>query len=264
MLDKTSPPGEPRALIQPIRESWASGSGVPALFFNVTSSTTGNRVVAGPFFSETPELSLVDGAFSERYWFFSETGISSLSVIQAAVLSARFPLVTPPGVLRWTSNGKSYQRRFVDGGYFENSGVATALQIIRSLRAAAVEIEAATDQIRGEPKRLSDRVTVKLIALTHPPEAIRDPTGFSEAFSPLLAMMQARASRGRQYLVEARRELGPNNVLEFRVSAAGLKPTLGWSLMPSSLEAIKRHTSLEWRAHAHFFAANPGFCQAYS
>jgi hypothetical protein len=239
-------------------------AGVPALFFNMTSTTTGNRVVAGPFFSETLEHSEVDGAFSERYWFLSETRLSSLSVIQAAVLSARFPLVTPPGVLRWTSNGDIYQRRFVDGGYFENSGIATALQVVRSLKAAAVEIDVANGRAQRPPTERSRRATIKLVALTHTPERVRDPTGFSEALSPLLAMMRARAARGEQYLAEARRELGANSVLEFRVSDAGLRPTLGWSLTQSSLEAIKTHTTMEWRARSHLFAANPGLCRSVS
>ena len=51
----------------------------------------------------------------------------------AAMLSARFPIVSPAGIIRTKTNA-AYGDRGVDGGYFENAGLTTALDIARALR----------------------------------------------------------------------------------------------------------------------------------
>jgi hypothetical protein len=52
-------------------------------------------------------------------------GLGDLRVSTAAVLSSRFPYVSPAG--------KVFDRYFVDGGYFDNSGAGTVLEFIHSL-----------------------------------------------------------------------------------------------------------------------------------
>ena len=51
----------------------------------------------------------------------------------AALLSARFPIISPPGVLR-VATQPCYGDRIVDGGYFESSGLTTALDIAEALK----------------------------------------------------------------------------------------------------------------------------------
>ena len=48
-----------------------------------------------------------------------------LRLSTAALLSARFPIISPAGVLRNDADA-SFGDRVVDGGYFENSGLSTA------------------------------------------------------------------------------------------------------------------------------------------
>ena len=50
----------------------------------------------------------------------------------AALTSARFPIISPAGAI-WTRNADGRGDRIVDGGYFENSGLTTALDIARAL-----------------------------------------------------------------------------------------------------------------------------------
>src|SRR5262249_5866770 len=60
----------------------------------------------------------------------------------AIVLSARFPYVTPPGVLLRNSKEdisddtlrETAGLQLIDGGFADNSGIATALEIVRQLR----------------------------------------------------------------------------------------------------------------------------------
>jgi hypothetical protein len=53
------------------------------------------------------------------------------------LLGARFPYISPEGLV--APNGKC---RFVDGGYFDNSGAATLLDIVRAMRQASAELGA--------------------------------------------------------------------------------------------------------------------------
>jgi hypothetical protein len=51
-----------------------------------------------------------------------------------AMLSARFPIVSPAGTIRAKGDGGQNGDRVVDGGYFENAGITTALDVARALR----------------------------------------------------------------------------------------------------------------------------------
>lgn len=54
--------------------------------------------------------------------------MSNLKLSTAAVLSARFPYLMPAGKIQ---NSTGWDRRYVDGGYFENSGAWLAAQLTR-------------------------------------------------------------------------------------------------------------------------------------
>ena len=51
-----------------------------------------------------------------------------------AMLSARFPIVSPAGTIRAKGDDGRDGDRVVDGGYFENAGLTTALDVARALR----------------------------------------------------------------------------------------------------------------------------------
>ena len=69
-----------------------------------------------------------------------------LPLTGAACLSARFPVVSPPAFLpqwrdqpiRGADGGSLFpltvKRRYVDGGYYDNSGVETAMDVIDALQ----------------------------------------------------------------------------------------------------------------------------------
>src|SRR5208337_4918502 len=51
----------------------------------------------------------------------------------AALLSARFPIISPAGILR-AEGEQAIGDRVVDGGYFENSGLTSAMDVAREVR----------------------------------------------------------------------------------------------------------------------------------
>ena len=58
---------------------------------------------------------------------------NSISLSTAIHLSARFPLLSPAAMFDNQINHQQIRRHYVDGGYFDNSGQETLLQLIRSM-----------------------------------------------------------------------------------------------------------------------------------
>lgn len=116
----------------------------PHLLINMTETASGGVYVAGPLdlanmrprhrwlhdfrclWNEPPENELVEQRCSSSPDF-------RLSTIAAS--SARFPLISPVGSVR--ANEATY--RFVDGGYFDNSGAETLLGVVEHLQHQARE-----------------------------------------------------------------------------------------------------------------------------
>ena len=95
-----------------------------AIALNATNADTGERLV----------MSNVEMGGAEDVLKRMRPG-ETLRLSTAMLLSARFPIISPVGEL--TLDGASV--RILDGGYFDNSGGATALDMLRMLVKAAGE-----------------------------------------------------------------------------------------------------------------------------
>jgi hypothetical protein len=105
------------------------GKTKPLLMFNSTDADDGSR-----FTYRTPTP-----------WDPNRV-VESVSVGRAALDSARFPLVSPPGA------GPGAHRRLVDGGYFDNSGSVALREALEEGRAArAFDSPIAVVRIDGNP-----------------------------------------------------------------------------------------------------------------
>ena len=94
----------------------------PLLLLNATSEKSGRRII-------TSELPIEPEKFADAIDFFGETR-SEIRYSTAAHNSARFPYIDAAGTV-WSGGVKT--DRVVDGGYFENFGIATANDLIASL-----------------------------------------------------------------------------------------------------------------------------------
>ncbi|MFM9945698.1 MAG: hypothetical protein ACKVQB_10750 [Bacteroidia bacterium] len=96
----------------------------PLLFFNATHIETGKRVLISP-------VKFGDNQFYETTDLLDVMG-KDLPLSSAVLLSARFPYVTPAGLVydkdekKWGHVG--------DGGYYENLGISTLLEVYTRLR----------------------------------------------------------------------------------------------------------------------------------
>jgi Patatin-like phospholipase len=162
----------------------------PALFLNTTNVASGLRMVVA-------HLNPRDHAFGPL--FVTEQDVVAgldMPLSTAMGLSARFPIVTPAGTI--TSEKKA---RFVDGGYYENSGTVTVQSMLSYfLRKRAgggqpvrfVVITIGTDACVDE--RSEEEATVCRDNIS--PIFTRAGSGLGELLSPFRAIFNTRGGRG--------------------------------------------------------------------
>jgi hypothetical protein len=114
------------SLAQPFENLWSdTGRAVPLVFFNTTDATSAARRVISPVW--------LDSNPGENL-FFELPQRRTLRLSTAAMLSARFPIISPQGELPLGDDRQT--ETLVDGGYFDNSGSATASEALRALQVA--------------------------------------------------------------------------------------------------------------------------------
>jgi hypothetical protein len=235
---------------------WAAGptGDVPALVLLTTDVATGRRVAVSHLTLRTPFTSeqAKQGKCAERgphEELESRVRLQTLddlvtprievSAAAAAILSARFPGMTAPGRLPCSGN----QPRLVDGGYFENSGLTTVLEL--------------RDELRKRPS--ADGVSFVIVQIENgratpdwsfangdppPPPA----NWLPELMSPLRAIAGTREARGdlaRKALKTAvpdteECKAGCDYRLLFELRPCKTPIPLGWSLSEKAREEIRR------------------------
>ena len=124
---------------------------LPALFINTTQVDNGmpgviSTVIPGQTSQRQDVLSLVDSMSSRSEY-------NDMRLSTAAVLSSRFPYMSPAG--------KVFDRYYVDGGYFDNSGAGTVLEFIQELNGFL------SDTTNHDIVRYRSRFTFHLLHITN-------------------------------------------------------------------------------------------------
>jgi hypothetical protein len=180
------------------------------LMFNSTAVGTGCRAIiadrriapatVGPAES-TPACGLTSTvAVPDSYDFFTELPcLAGIDTATAALLSARFPYVTPSGVVNGCGRQAGTQvEQYVDGGYADSTGLATlaglAPQLMSAIRQHNASALASTPP--GQPVTLVVPVTVYL-GNSPQPEPIAGATAASPP-QPLIPLQSGAASAQSQ------------------------------------------------------------------
>lgn len=141
----------------------------PALLLNATHQETGRRII-------TSNLKIEPDVFIDSYDALRTLG-SDLRLSTAAHNSARFTYISPAGDLISRQGASSTLHGFViDGGYFENYGAETAIELAHEAIDAIQRIDGAT--IRPVILQISSDPTVKEESLVRQ----RDCRGHSDKF----------------------------------------------------------------------------------
>jgi hypothetical protein len=232
---------------------------VPALLLNGTSVESGNRLIIS-------NLLIEDKDKEEQFLGAEEVTKKILPALDlplstAAHLSARFTYLSPAG--RFSSSGT----HVVDGGYFENSGATTALDVLR-------QVIAVLKKPGGE---LGDTVP-KIIMISNSPigtafgdrkpedlkKLCRGPTTTAEVehnepgtfledgLAPAYALLSTRDARGvyaQRAIGKAQEVLynevpslsgGGKQVYLFALAAAKVPLPLGWMLSNEAAHAMQQ------------------------
>ncbi len=210
----------------------------PSLLLNATWVETGKRLIASDLRVQPRADEIAEFADVEDLHRFYDRQALPLSA--AVHLSARFTYVSPAGSI--ARNGKIHGHA-VDGGYFENSGTTTALEVIKTVDLLAAK-EPQWKRVRPYVILISNQ-PVDLRQLDIRLEAGRDNKrirplpGGNEALSPWLTLLNTREARGSYATVTTRWHLGSSQFLHFGLCKdAGLKIPLGWVLSRAAREAM--------------------------
>lgn len=184
------------ALGKGVAAAWTAEGARPATIFNTTEANSGRRRIISPFSFDT--------AIGNDIQLLPLSRDRDIPLSTGAVASARFPWITPaawflsdsptPSADRENARKRTQKVRIVDGGYFENSGVATAIDLMDTLQRAA--------QDRKLP------VQINLIVLTSGTFTNDAGNALSELLSPLSALFYSRSARTYSTIELASRKLG--------------------------------------------------------
>jgi hypothetical protein len=171
-----------RDLCAPFAQHWSVAGGAPALVLNSTWAETGFRVAFAPFHLHDLDESL---------YSFSDPAMPDerdKSLMEAAAVSARFPLIMPP----FSVVMKDKRWNFVDGAYSDNSGASTALDLYRALKDVA-------------PQGVDLRII--LISSSDPQPDLKggtiNGTAFRDTIAPIDALMKVREDLGNDAVARA-------------------------------------------------------------
>jgi len=229
----------------------------PVLFLNSTTVAKGWRFVQHPFhpFIGSPWTAAFDG---------SNRLDSRVPLSEVVLNSARFTYVSPAGTLETTPPAgiarlTPAKLQLVDGGYFENSGTTTLLEVMYRLRAIATQ--------RSQPLRFivlhisNDPLESDFVAAHDPQHPLplyttvcvpaMDKTAThmrGEVSAPITALLNTRSARGEyaraRLLASLNIDLAnpaQGNVLwHFRLCPGNYPIPLGWTISTPVFDEMSR------------------------
>jgi hypothetical protein len=197
------------------RNTW-----LPILLLNGTSVETGRRIVT----SDVDTLAcggngqVPDRVFADSYDLHelfrptcqtaaSVSSIKDIRLSTAATMSARFPFISPPGVIigKDGKDGKSIVDRVVDGGYYENFGATTAMELANALRQPDFKLRAPIILLITNDPHTSKMECVTEDNFDYYPRSYSTPwfPTFSSPLDALLGTRNARATHAAVNLCKA-------------------------------------------------------------
>jgi hypothetical protein len=169
-------------------DSTSSTSAVPALFLNTTHVETGRRFITAPVTRGDPHPPLGESSVNMHD---SEDLLrligSDMRLSTAAHNSARFSYVSPPGRIHRSDTLEF--GHVVDGGYFENSGLATLREILDALKEQDPAAKVVVLYLCNDPVPCNAHPDT-LKPVTEPRASI------IEWLGPVNAIMSTRGARG--------------------------------------------------------------------
>lgn len=164
----------------------------PGLVLMTTNTTTGEPMAVSHFRFQRHTTDKQSGCLEDipLSTLWDEAPGMDVPLSTAAFMSARFPIFSPAARI----DGLQGAKHFVDGGYYENSGVSAALDIYRGIKCKAgntkiviIRIENGEVEAPGDPEEPTPRLF--------------------DLVGPLSALYHTRGSHGRAAVRELEAEI---------------------------------------------------------
>lgn len=223
----------------------------PALFLNSTVVGSGRRFIQHPF-ERLPGI----GA---NGWFAATDGAgfaaAAMPLSESVLNSSRFTYVSPAGTLKG-GRGENDSIQLVDGGYFENSGTATLLDVIAALRDGLVgyNLQLRVIHISNDPGVESFAASapgaaraVDACGSGSEPVKVR-----GDASAPMAALLSTRSARGayaREALVHTLAK-GGDRLWHFRLCEGEYVIPLGWTISKPVFDEMRRQLAERYDVQA--------------
>ena len=244
-------------------ELWSPGSRewMPALFLNGTSVEKGNRIITTNLRLTDVFLDAEDAADTLAQHGLPATKAGcNIPLSTAADMSARFTYVSPAGRFPGGSH-------IVDGGYFENSGATTALEIVTRIKETCrfyniANVDVKVIMISNDPR--------KGLLMIAPAKPVAEPPGpkrtksersqgdfLGDVMSPPYALMNTREARGvyaQKAIAREQRRFkagetpdtppGTKDIIYFALRDTNVPLPLGWLLSREAARTMQNQLYL--------------------
>ncbi|HAA14026.1 MAG TPA: hypothetical protein DCE41_20980 [Cytophagales bacterium] len=218
---------------------------VPALFLNSSRIETGQWLISSQLDLETKE-------FANDVDLVDTVGYD-VPVKTATLMSARFPIVSPPGFVPRDNEG-SFELEWthgVDGGFLDNSGLETTMKVVASANRAI-------ERFRNNPEDSADAQklypVVIMIKNTTPRDFDPAPIGTGyELLAPLDAVSNGQLMGIYTELLSVESFFNsseiPGSLFLFQLDNPVGSIPLGWFL--SEISQASMNEQAEWIIHPH-------------
>ncbi|MBI1384183.1 MAG: hypothetical protein GC150_04660 [Rhizobiales bacterium] len=281
---KARPEVDSNPFAESFNDAWTPQSLHPALILNTTWVATGERMVFSPFHFR--------GEASDNIQTLGPLIRRPVALSTAVGVSARFPWVLPPARVERTYSrtrfnnddrseavkqrvqirqerygrapGDSVSLRLVDGGYFEYSGVESALDVLHVIEQLQVQrARQGLERLRVHPSIIvlgNDQISEDAVtsdAFSGQRQLSLSAGGFGEALAPVQALLGSRLARGNLSVNRAVDKLCPGcfrsrqdrrslpgfdgEARLFRLNQTDFSLTLGWQLSAATRRIIATH-----------------------
>jgi hypothetical protein len=211
---------------------WSGNARLPALLLNGTDVTTGKRIV-------TSNLRIGGIPLVDTYDAFRDILEVDVPVSTGVHNSARFILVSPPGTLHQRGTG-AQRGQIVDGGYFENSGATTALEVLDAARGV---LEDARKRYRPFVIQITNDSSVPPMSLDSASATVPSPREArlcrDEILGPVCAVLSTRGGHGSLASKRFAGAVGETDQVHFKLCERAREPALGWVLSEESNRAMQ-------------------------
>jgi hypothetical protein len=178
-----------KTLHAPFADHWPKDGRVPALLLNATWAETGFRAAFAPFRLHDIDESLYSFADPDMPAEICKDVAPAghcASLMDAAVVSARFPGILPPYSLLIQQLPTDLRWNFVDGAYSDSSGAASALAVYDAIQ-----------DIAGL-RNVDLRLILVTSSIPQPDVHKIDGTAFRDTLAPIDAILKVREGVGNE------------------------------------------------------------------